>query len=168
MSPSHASDPPPSRDEGVEGRLSASEEELAARGRAPAPAASRPRRISKPWGYELVWAHTDHYAGKILVVRAGEALSLQFHEEKDETLFLARGRLRLWVGPGVDALEERSLEEGRSIRIEPGTLHRMEALTDVEIFEVSTPELDDVIRIEDRYGRAGGHGSPAAGSEEAE
>lgn len=110
-------------------------------------------RVEKPWGYELIWARTDRYVGKILHVRAGHALSTQYHERKDETLYLLRGELRFWVGPSVDALEEVSLREGESYRILPGTVHRMEAVRDCDILEASTPELDDVVRLEDRYGR---------------
>lgn len=115
-------------------------------------------RVEKPWGYELVWAHTEYYVGKLLVVRAGEALSLQFHEEKDETLHLVSGELLFEAGPGLDAMEPVVLEAGMSVRIEPGMLHRMEAVTDCRILEASTPELDDVVRVRDRYGRASAHG----------
>lgn len=110
-------------------------------------------RVEKPWGYELIWARTDRYVGKILHVRAGHALSTQYHERKDETLYLLRGQLRFWVGPSVDALEEVPLRAGESYRIRPGTVHRMEAVSDCDILEASTPELDDVVRLEDRYGR---------------
>ncbi len=113
-----------------------------------------PIRVEKPWGYELLWAHTEVYVGKLLVVRAGESLSLQFHEEKDETLHLVSGRLLFEAGPGLDAMAPVTLEEGMSVRILPGMLHRMEALTDCRILEASTPELDDVVRVRDRYGRA--------------
>jgi mannose-6-phosphate isomerase len=122
---------------------------------------ARPRRVEKPWGYELIWAHTELYVGKLLVVREGEALSLQFHEEKDETLHLLEGTLRLEVGPGLDALAECPLEEGESIRIRPGILHRLEAVTDCRILEASTSELHDVVRVQDRYGRAAGEGEGA-------
>lgn len=115
-------------------------------------------RVEKPWGYELIWAHTGRYAGKILHVNAGEALSLQYHRGKDETLYVLAGSLRLWLGPSADALEERLMREGDGVRIVPGTVHRMEAVTDVDILEASTPELDDVVRLEDRYGRAGSAG----------
>jgi mannose-6-phosphate isomerase len=117
-------------------------------------AAHDPVRVEKPWGYELIWAHTDLYVGKILFVRAGEALSLQFHEEKDETLHLLEGSLRLETGSGVHAMAPRALGQGQSIRIRPGVLHRMTAVTDCTILEASTPELDDVVRVADRYGRA--------------
>ena len=112
------------------------------------------RRVEKPWGHELIWAHTDRYVGKILHVEPGHALSLQYHDRKDETLYMLRGRVRLWIGPDADSLEERLLEEGDSCRIRPGTVHRMEALTEADILEASTPELEDVVRLEDRYGRA--------------
>jgi mannose-6-phosphate isomerase len=111
-------------------------------------------RVEKPWGYELIWANTELYVGKILHVKAGHALSLQYHERKDETIHLLRGELRFWVGPAADALEELPLREGESYRVRPGTVHRMEAVTDVDILEASTPHLDDVVRLEDRYGRA--------------
>jgi len=113
-----------------------------------------PERIEKPWGYELVWARTDRYVGKILHVKAGHALSLQYHERKDETLYLLRGTARLWAGPAPDRLAEVPWREGESYRIPPGTVHRIEAVTDTDLLEASTPELEDVVRLEDRYGRA--------------
>jgi mannose-6-phosphate isomerase len=112
-----------------------------------------PRRVEKPWGHELIWAETDIYIGKILHVKAGHALSLQYHEVKDETMHLLRGRMRLLIGPSADDLETIELEEGQSIRIQPPTVHRVEAVTDVDILEASTPHLGDVVRLEDRYGR---------------
>ena len=123
----------------------------------PAPASearpSVPRMVKKPWGHELIWAHTDRYVGKILHVKAGHALSLQYHERKDETLHLLRGEMRLWAGPSADKLREVPFKEGDSFHVAVGTVHRMEAVTDIDILEASTPELDDVIRLEDRYGR---------------
>lgn len=113
----------------------------------------RPERVEKPWGHELIWANTERYVGKILHVKAGHALSLQYHERKDETIHLLRGAMRFWAGPDQDALEEVRLEEGQSYHIAPGTVHRMEAVTDVDILEASTPDLEDVVRLEDRYGR---------------
>src|SRR5690606_10900883 len=113
-------------------------------------------RIEKPWGYALVWAHTYRYVGKILHVDAGHALSLQYHERKDETIHRLRGEIRVWVGPSADALEEIVLREGDSYHVTTGTVHRMEAVTVCDILEASTPELDDVVRLEDRYGRAAG------------
>jgi len=112
-----------------------------------------PERVEKPWGYELIWANTDRYVGKILHVEAGHALSLQYHERKDETIHLLRGEMRFWAGPSVEELEEVRLPEGASFHVTPGTVHRMEAVTDVDILEASTPDLDDVVRLEDRYGR---------------
>jgi mannose-6-phosphate isomerase-like protein (cupin superfamily) len=113
-----------------------------------------PRRVEKPWGYELIWAETDQYVGKVLHVNAGESLSLQYHEVKDETIFLHSGEMRFWVGSSVEELQEVPLKGGEAFRVVPGTLHRMEAVSDCDIFEASTPHLDDVVRIEDRYGRA--------------
>ncbi|MGD8867147.1 MAG: cupin domain-containing protein [Gemmatimonadales bacterium] len=112
------------------------------------------RKVEKPWGHELVWAYTDRYVGKILHIKAGEALSLQYHERKDETLHVLRGRMVFWVGETDDDLREVELSEGMSFRVVPGTRHRMAAVTDCDLLEASTPELEDVIRIEDRYGRA--------------
>src|SRR5688500_13736758 len=112
-----------------------------------------PRRVEKPWGHELIWAHTDRYVGKILHVKAGHALSLQYHERKDETIHLLRGSMRFFAGASAEALEEITLHEGESYRVTPFTVHRMEALTDVDILEASTPDLDDVVRLQDRYGR---------------
>lgn len=113
------------------------------------------RIVDKPWGHEVIWAHTDRYVGKILHVRAGEALSVQMHRKKDETLFLLKGRLRFLVGPSPEELEEVQLETGDSIRIEPGTVHAMEAVTDCDVLEASTDHLDDIVRFRDRYGRVG-------------
>ena len=115
-------------------------------------------RVEKPWGFEVIWAHTGRYVGKILHVNAGEALSLQYHRQKDETLYVLAGSMRLWLGPSADELEDMMMGEGDSVRVTPGTVHRMEAVSDVDILEASTPELDDVVRIEDRYGRAGSSG----------
>lgn len=115
-----------------------------------------PRRVEKPWGHELIWAETPAYVGKILHVEAGEALSLQYHEEKDETIHLLRGRMRFWAGPLGEELREVELEAGESFRVGPGTVHRMEAVEDCDILEASTAHLDDVVRLQDRYGRAPG------------
>ncbi len=114
----------------------------------------QPTTVAKPWGHELIWAHTDRYVGKILHVRAGHALSLQYHERKDETIHLLRGQMRFFAGPSAEALELVPLQEGESYHITPGTVHRMEAVTDVDILEASTPYLEDVVRLEDRYGRS--------------
>ena len=110
-------------------------------------------RLPKPWGEELLFARTASYAGKILRIRAGEALSLQYHERKDETIYLYQGRLRLLLPDESDPRAQKMLAEGEAVHLPPGTRHRLEALTDCVVFEVSTPELDDVVRLEDRYGR---------------
>jgi mannose-6-phosphate isomerase len=114
----------------------------------------RPRRVDKPWGYELIWADTELYVGKILHVNAGEALSVQMHEKKDETLHLLSGKLILRAGPSPDALGAVEFREGDSFRVRPGTVHMIEAVTDVDVLEASTAHLDDVVRFSDRYGRA--------------
>jgi mannose-6-phosphate isomerase len=119
-----------------------------------------PRRVDKPWGYELIWAETGAYVGKILHVRAGEALSLQKHLIKDETLHLLSGEVVLLAGRGPDCLERVLIGVGESVRIHPGIVHRIEAVRDSDLLEASTPHLDDVVRLQDRYGRAPGRSSP--------
>ena len=116
-----------------------------------------PKRVEKPWGFELWWARTDRYVGKLLHLRKGESLSLQYHRVKDETIMLQSGRLLFETRPKDENGELRRIEmkPGDVFHITPGTLHRMTGLEDCDIVEVSTPELDDVVRIEDRYGRAG-------------
>ena len=126
-----------------------------------------PRRVDKPWGYELIWADTEAYVGKLLHVNAGEALSVQYHEQKDETLYLLAGRVRLWAAPLGQELEEIDFQRGQSFRVRPRTVHRMIAVEDSDVLEASTPHLDDVVRIEDRYGRvqeAGKSASDVSGS----
>ena len=113
-----------------------------------------PRKVDKPWGSELWYAHTERYAGKILRVNAGHKLSIQYHTEKDETSYLLSGRIVVGQGSAADKLEARELEPGAAWRNEPGIVHTLEALEDSVILEVSTPELHDVVRITDRYGRA--------------
>jgi len=114
------------------------------------------RHVPKPWGHETIWAHTDRYVGKILHIEAGQALSVQYHERKDETVYLLRGELKYWVQlPGDTELRDQALSVGQAFRITPGTIHYMEAVTDCDVLEASTPELDDVVRIKDRYGREG-------------
>jgi len=112
-------------------------------------------RVDKPWGYELVWARTDRYVGKILHLRKGEALSLQYHRVKDETIRVLAGRLRLVTVVEGGEPQRRVLEPGNGAHIPAGLRHRMEAIEDCDVLEVSTPELDDVVRLEDRYGRIG-------------
>ena len=138
--------------------------------------------VPKPWGHETIWAKTDRYVGKILFIKAGHALSVQYHNRKDETVYLLRGELKYWVqkseatghrpqatglrtsGTGETPVAGRSpipdmtdvrLQVGDAFRLTPGTIHYMEAVTDCEVLEVSTPELDDVVRLKDRYGREG-------------
>ncbi len=118
-------------------------------------------RVDKPWGYELRWAKTERYVGKIIHVDAGQALSLQYHRVKDETLLVWSGRIRFETGRG-DTRATREMGPGDSVHIAPGTVHRMTALETADIFEVSTPELEDVVRLEDRYGRAAENGGKPA------
>ncbi len=116
----------------------------------------RPRRVDKPWGYELIWAEATRYVGKLLHINAGEALSYQYHEVKEETIYVLNGTLTLHVSEDEGAPREITLGPGESFHITPGLRHRFEAKEEVELLEASTPELDDVVRLEDRYGRAGG------------
>ena len=109
-------------------------------------------RIEKPWGYELHWAKTDRYVGKVLHVVAGHALSLQYHDRKDETIHLYAGKMLFEIEQN-GTLTKRTMEPGESVHVTPGTVHRMTAIEDCDVMEVSTPELDDVVRLEDRYGR---------------
>jgi mannose-6-phosphate isomerase-like protein (cupin superfamily) len=114
------------------------------------------RRVEKPWGYELIWALSDVYCGKVLFVKAGAALSLQFHREKDESWYVQSGRAKLELGEAGDAvLRQEVVGPGAAFRYRPGTVHRVTAIEDTTILEVSTPQLDDVVRLEDLYGRAG-------------
>jgi mannose-6-phosphate isomerase len=118
--------------------------------------AFEPRRIAKPWGYELIWALADSYAGKLLSVKAGHELSLQFHRQKDESWYVLEGRAELELAAaGEKATSTEIAAAGAAYRIKPGTVHRIRALEDLLILEVSTPHLDDVVRLEDAYGRAG-------------
>ncbi len=111
------------------------------------------RRVEKPWGYEIHWAHTDRYVGKILHITAGQALSLQYHVKKDETVYVQRGRLRYEIERDGQ-MTTLDLGPGDALHVTPGTIHRMTALEDTDVLEASTPEIDDVVRLEDRYGRA--------------
>jgi len=112
------------------------------------------KHVPKPWGHETIWAHTDQYVGKILHINAGHALSVQYHNVKDETVYLLSGELiyRVWED---DTPRDVQLKIGEAFRITPHTIHQMEAISDCDILEASTPHLDDVIRLEDRYGRQG-------------
>jgi mannose-6-phosphate isomerase len=115
-------------------------------------------KVEKPWGYELHWAKTERYVGKLIHVNAGHALSLQYHNQKDETIFLWAGRMLFEIAEGHEGTAEgplvtREMKPGEAVHVTPKTVHRMTAITDCDIFEVSTPELHDVVRLEDRYGR---------------
>jgi mannose-6-phosphate isomerase-like protein (cupin superfamily) len=114
-----------------------------------------PRKVEKPWGWELVWAEAEDYVGKLLFVRAGESLSLQYHELKDESWLVQEGRARLELGDVGAKLEVIEIAPGDAFRFRPRTVHRVTALEDTLVIEVSTTQLDDVIRLEDRYGREG-------------
>jgi mannose-6-phosphate isomerase len=117
--------------------------------------AFEPKRVEKPWGYELVWAIAEQYAGKLLSVNAGHELSLQFHREKDESWYVLEGRAELeFAAPGEKAIASEIVTPGAAFRIRPGTVHRLRALEDTVVLEVSTPHLDDIVRLEDEYGRA--------------
>ena len=113
------------------------------------------KTVPKPWGHETIWAHSDLYVGKVLHIRAGQSLSVQYHNQKDETIHLLSGRMVYRVGEIGGALVDIGLEVGQSYRNEPGTVHQMEAVTDCDVLEASTPHLDDVVRLTDRYGREG-------------
>ena len=116
----------------------------------------QPERVEKPWGYELIWAKTDEYVGKVLFVRAGESLSLQFHNEKDESWYILDGRAELELGEAGQAVTNSEVvARGAAFRFRPGTVHRVRAVEDTTILEVSTPQLDDIVRLEDSYGREG-------------
>ena len=112
-----------------------------------------PTRVDKPWGHELIWAETEEYVGKLLHIRAGEALSLQYHDQKDETIHLLTGEMRFEAGASPEELDHVDLRAGESYHIRAGTIHRMTAITDCDILEASTPHLSDIVRLEDRYGR---------------
>jgi mannose-6-phosphate isomerase len=117
--------------------------------------AVEPTKVDKPWGWELIWALTDDYCGKLLFVRTGESLSLQFHREKDESWYVESGRARLeFAQPGETVPQTEVVGAGAAFRIRPGTVHRITAIEDTMIIEVSTPQLEDVVRLEDSYGRA--------------
>lgn len=118
-------------------------------------ARTTPRRVEKPWGWELVWAETGAYVGKLLFVRAGQSLSLQYHEVKDEAWLVREGRASLELGDLGGPLETVEIVPGDTFHYAPGTVHRVTALEDTLIVEVSTPHLDDVVRLDDRYGREG-------------
>jgi len=112
------------------------------------------KHVPKPWGYEIHWAHTDRYVGKVLHITAGKRLSLQYHNIKDETIYVHSGKILFEIQEG-DRLVAREMNPGDSVHVQPPTVHRMTAIVDSDIFEVSTPHLDDVVRIADDFGREG-------------
>ncbi len=112
-----------------------------------------PRRVEKPWGYELIYGLSEDYCGKLLRIRAGAALSLQYHRRKDETIYLDEGLIELEIGEPGEPLSAAIVHPGAAFRIRPGVVHRMIAVLDSTILEVSTPDLEDVVRLQDRYGR---------------
>jgi len=138
------------------GKASASK--AAAKRRAVRPRSGRipVTRVPKPWGHETIWARSERYVGKILHINAGHELSVQYHNRKDETVYLLSGEIVYRVQrEGDDILDDMKLRVGESFRITPGTIHQMIAVTDCDVLEVSTPEIDDVVRLSDRYGREG-------------
>ena len=112
-----------------------------------------PYRVDKPWGYELIWARTDRYVGKVLHVKAGHVLSLQYHNQKDETMHVLSGRAHPPHPRRATELEARAFRAGESVHIPAGLVHQIEAVVDSDVLEASTPELDDLVRLSDRYGR---------------
>lgn len=116
--------------------------------------------IQKPWGHEEIWAKTPHYVGKILFIKKGHRLSLQHHKIKEENIRLIKGKLRLTAGESLDSLQVHDMSPGDTAHIQPKLIHRMEAIEDCEIVEVSTPELQDIVRHEDDYGRTEPHSPP--------
>ena len=118
--------------------------------------AFEPERVEKPWGWELIWAQAEGYVGKLLFVRAGQALSKQFHNVKDESWYFQEGRAQLELNAPGEAVENTEVVgPGAAFRLKPGTVHKLTALEDTLVIEVSTPHLDDIVRLEDRYGREG-------------
>jgi mannose-6-phosphate isomerase len=130
----------------------------AAKRRAARPRSGRAKvtHVPKPWGHETIWAQSERYVGKILHINAGHELSVQYHNRKDETVYLLSGEIVYRVQrEGDDILDDTQLKVGESFRITPGTIHQMVAVTDCDVLEVSTPEIDDVVRLSDKYGREG-------------
>jgi mannose-6-phosphate isomerase-like protein (cupin superfamily) len=124
---------------------------------------ARAARTEKPWGHELLWADTERYAGKILHIEAGGRLSLQYHERKEESLYLLRGRMRLELERADGSWLDAEIEPGTCFHVATGRRHRMTAIETCDVLEVSTAELDDVVRVQDDYGRVAG-GANGAGT----
>jgi mannose-6-phosphate isomerase len=134
----------------------ASTKRTARKGTTPASGRVDVTRVAKPWGHETIWARSERYVGKILHINAGHELSVQYHNMKDETVYLLSGEIVYRVQhDGEDTLDDVQLGIGESFRITPGTIHQMVALTDCDVLEVSTPEVDDIVRLSDKYGREG-------------
>ena len=112
-----------------------------------------PRKTEKPWGYELLFAHTGRYAGKLIFIKAGHRLSLQYHQDKDESMYIYEGKALIEIEGSEGQLVQSIAQPGYCLRIPPLTKHRLQAIEDTILFEVSTPELEDVTRLEDDYGR---------------
>jgi mannose-6-phosphate isomerase-like protein (cupin superfamily) len=119
------------------------------------PQAGAPVRVEKPWGHEIIWARTERYVGKRLVIAAGQRLSLQLHRRKDEWILVVSGRLLLTLEDGSGALADREMGPGEDAHVQAGRRHRFSAIEPTELIEVSTPELDDVVRLADDFGREG-------------
>ena len=113
-----------------------------------------PQHVAKPWGYEVHWAVTDRYVGKLLHIEAGQLLSLQYHERKDESIYVLRGRMIFRYRDATGALVDREMIAGEAQHVPTGMVHQFEALEHTDVLEASTPHLDDVVRLKDRYGRA--------------
>jgi mannose-6-phosphate isomerase-like protein (cupin superfamily) len=113
-----------------------------------------PKQVDKPWGYEIHWAVTDRYVGKLLHIEAGQLLSLQYHEQKDESIFVLRGRMIFRYRNAAGDLVDREMIAGEAQRVPAGLVHQFEALEHTDVLEASTPHLEDVVRLQDRYGRA--------------
>jgi len=111
-----------------------------------------PYRVEKPWGYEVIWAKADRYVGKILHIEPGQVLSLQYHNKKDESIYVLSGEIILRIQQG-DKVTERRVHAGEAFHVPPKQIHQFEAVVVTDLLEASTPELDDVVRLKDRYGR---------------
>ena len=111
-----------------------------------------PYRVAKPWGYEIIWAKTDRYVGKVLHIEAGHVLSLQYHNKKDESIYVMTGEIILRLKEGETLIEQR-MKQGAAFHIHPTLVHQFEAVVTTDLLEASTPEIDDVVRLQDRYGR---------------
>ena len=121
----------------------------------PPPESELPRRVDKPWGHEIIWAHAANYVGKLIVIDTGRRLSFQYHDIKDEWIYVVSGRLKLTLENGAGVIEDRELGPGEGAHVAVNRRHRFTAIETCTLIEVSTPELDDVIRLQDDFGREG-------------